>query len=130
MKNIKWAKTNTFGAIRTAVLPALFVGTAAGIFTFGETVSESIRGVDDATNALYGGGLLGLFLGGYSRRPNIALASSLGIGATMFLVKFSGGLYGDREAHSRKMYSELPKQHVESEELKALKAKYPKFQDI
>merc|ERR1712232_1367369 len=27
MKNIKWAKTNTFGAIRTAVLPALFVGT-------------------------------------------------------------------------------------------------------
>lgn len=130
MKNIKWAKTDTFGALRTAVLPALFVGTAAGLYSFGEATSEMLRGVDDSTNALYGGGLAGLFLGGASRRPNIAFASSLLIGTSMFLLKFSGDIFGQREEHTRKMFSELPRQHVESDELKALKDKYPKFQNM
>jgi len=131
LKTIKWAQTNTFQAFRTAFVPALFVGTAAGIYTVGECMGETLNGdKDDPMNALYGGAMAGAFLGAKSRRPVIAAATSLLLGLGMFTVASGGPVYGDREAQTRKMYSELPPQHVESDELKALKEKYPKFQHI
>lgn len=129
-RTLKFAQTNFRGAARLIILPALFVGTAAGTYTVAECFAEKMRGVRDPKNALIGGAAAGAFLGAYTRRANMVAASSIFIGLTLFAVKFSGPIFADREGQTRRMKSELPPQHIESDELMALKEKYPKFKHM
>lgn len=85
----------------------------------------------DAWNTLVAGAVGGGVIGMTTGKPNIVIATAIGMGLFMTACDLTGAktLYYEEESeHKRNGF--LPKQHKESETLAHLKEIYPKFKDL
>jgi hypothetical protein len=119
--------------IGKVIQPCVLLGVAATTYTLAECTIESTRQSKDAWNAVYAGMLTGFIVGGLTRkRFDTATACALGTGLFMGLADLCGPGMNWNKSHGIKKDSPavLPKTHVESPELAALKEMYPKFKDL
>lgn len=121
-----------FRAVMRAVArPATLFAASAGAYAATECVAGSVRDRDDSWNSMIGGAMAGAVIGSTTGRFDIMTACAVGTGLLLFAVDFSGpDTVWDKDALNHKMHGVLPEQHRESEELAALKEKYPKFKDL
>lgn len=87
--------------------------------------------VKDPWNSLVAGMAGGAVIGLTTGRPQIVAAAAIGMGLFMAAMDISGPttVY-DEPALNYKRMGVLPKQHVESEALAALKEKYPQHKNL
>ena len=115
---------------RAIARPSLFMAVAGATFTAVECAAETIRGSQDSWNSMYGGMAAGALIGAKTKRADIMTSAAIALGLTMLMVDFTGPL--DRPMNDemkKKMYGVLPTKHSQSDELRALKEKFPKFKD-
>jgi hypothetical protein len=117
---------NTF--LRPTVAFSVVNLTFAGV----ESLLEEIRGSHhkDPWNAAFAGAAAGFVLGGFlARRVDVATCTALGTGLIMGAVDFNGpNIVCDPAMESaRKFPAKINATFQESDELKALKEKYPAY---
>jgi len=124
--------TTLRGVLRCMSYPALYFSAAAASFALGECVAETLRNDKKGPfNAFCGGAVAGVVMGSISKRFDVMGATAIGTGVVCAVFDFAGDDWVvDRPTVYKKVLGELPKKHVESEELIALKEKYPKFKDL
>ena len=110
----------------------MWAALTAGAFTATECAMEAARNeTQDHWNSLVAGAVGGGVIGMTTGKPNIVVATAIGMGLVMTAVDLSGAttVY-DEAALEHKRNGLLPKQHKESEALASLKELYPKFKDL
>jgi Tim17/Tim22/Tim23/Pmp24 family len=99
-----------------------------------ECLFESVRdpeGTSKHWNSAAGGFAAGMVMGAMTKRIDVALVSGLGNSLLMFGVQFHGLHYvTDPHQMAMKIAGKWPTQWKESNELAALKEKYPEFKDL
>jgi len=85
----------------------------------------------DAWNSLVAGMAGGAVIGMTNGRPQVVAATAIGMGIFMAVLDLSGPktVFNEEELDYKRM-GLLPKQHVESEALAALKEKFPQPKDL
>ncbi len=85
----------------------------------------------DPWNSLVAGVAGGTVIGLTNGRPQVVAATAFGMGLFMACLDLSGPktVTNEKELEYKRL-GVLPKQHVESEALMALKDKYPKYKDL
>eukprot|EP00956_Cyclotella_meneghiniana_P032926 scaffold92183_cov77-Cyclotella_meneghiniana.AAC.2 len=125
--------TSKFHTIsRTMLRPAMWAAITAGAFTATQCSMEAARNeTQDHWNSLVAGAVGGGVIGMTTGKPNIVIATAIGMGLFMTAVDLSGAktVY-DEDYLDHKRNGLLPKQHKESDTLAALKELYPKFKDL
>lgn len=119
--------------MRRLLSPPILFSTVAATYTIMESNSESLRQKADPWNAAVGGGFAGLLIGLLTKRMDKVMPAALGCSVVMATIDgFGLGMKFVEEAMAEKKASSVvnPKKHQESEELVALKEKYPKFKDL
>lgn len=110
----------------------MWAALVAGSFTATECAMEAARNeTQDHWNSLVAGAVGGGVIGMTTGKPNIVIATAIGMGLFMTALDLSGPktvYYEKQLEHKRNGF--LPKQHKESEDLAALKELYPKFKDL
>lgn len=123
--------TYIFRALRGPVMMGAAVTTT---FALTECLVEQLRDpAKESThwNAVAGGAAAGLVMGSLTKRVDIMSSAALGMGLFMGMVEYNGQTYiSDKELAKTKWNTQLPAFEKESEELKALKEKYPEFKDM
>lgn len=125
-------RTDYRAVARTVMRPAMWFSLVAGTFTATECAMEAARNeVKDPWNSLVAGMAGGAVIGLTTGRPQIVAAAAIGMGLFMAAMDISGPttVY-DEPALNYKRMGVLPKQHVESEALAALKEKYPQHKNL
>jgi len=118
---------------RTISRPAFWMSAACATFASVECLAESARGKKDPWNASIGGMAAGLVAAATTKRADIMTSTALGLGLFMFALDFTGEstIHESSQMELRdKMYGILPKVHKESDDLAALKEKYPETKDL
>ena len=120
---------------RTAFLPSLYVATIGSTYLGVQALSYQIRGVNDCWNAVNGGFCAGVIMGSVTKRADQAFLTGLGIAFVGLIGDFykrnSGSLFAwDKENAMQRRNGVRPYQHRESEELMALKEKYPQHRNL
>lgn len=119
--------------MRAIARPSFWMASAATAFAAAECTAEAARGKSDSFNAAIGGMAGGFVMGAMSKKPGIAVSSSLAMGLFMFAMDMTGpsAVFGDNQAEvTNRMYAHMPKTHEESSALASLKEKYPSFKDL
>ena len=122
-------KTNITAVVSKAARPAIWMSAVGATFAFSECVMEAMRNKKDAYNASFGGMAAGLVLGSITRRFDVMTSTALGLGLVMGVFDMMGPEANWNRAHGKddpkKVF--MPVEFEESDELKGLKEKYPKF---
>jgi len=117
--------------VRMVSRPALWFSAAGGSFAAAECLAESARGKEDSWNSVIGGAIAGAVIGSKTGRFDIMTATAVGMGLFLGILDFSGpDTVWNKDELRYKMHGVLPQKHRESEDLAALKEKYPKFKDL
>mmetsp|Transcript_23747 Transcript_23747/g.27355 ORF Transcript_23747/g.27355 Transcript_23747/m.27355 type:complete len:193 (+) Transcript_23747:86-664(+) len=123
-------KTSLAAVGRSIVGPSIWMAAACAAFSFGECTAETMRGKRDSMNAGIGGALCGLVMGSIFRRADLMASSALGMSVVMFSVDYNGP---SLEVHpietSARTVGEVTLPFQESDALKDLRAKYPKYKN-
>jgi len=123
-----------FRAVSRALsTPIMWFAGAGAAFASTECLAEAARGTSDPWNAVVGGLFGGAVCGSMTRRFDIMTSAALGTALLMGLNEFHGPDTVYRSHYpeaAHKTHGLLPKQHAESEDLTALKEKYPKWKNI
>ena len=125
-------RTN-FRALGTTIMrPAMWFSLTAGTFTAVECAMEAARNeTQDAWNSLVAGMAGGAVIGLTNGRPQVVAATAIGMGIFMACLDYSGPkTVTDEKELAYKRNAWLPKQHVESEALAALKEKFPQHKEL
>jgi hypothetical protein len=110
----------------------MWAALTAGAYTATECAMEAVRNeTQDYWNSLVAGAVGGGVIGMTTGKPNIVIATAIGMGLVMASVEVSGPktCYYPEELDYKKN-GLLPKQHKESDDLAALKELYPKFKHL
>ena len=110
----------------------MWFSLTAGTYTAVECAMEAARNeTQDYFNSLIAGMAGGAVIGLTNGRPQVVAATAIGMGIFMMAVDFSGSktVWNEKEL-DHKITDVLPKQHVESEALAALKEKFPQHKDL
>jgi uncharacterized membrane protein YebE (DUF533 family) len=95
---------------------------------------EQVRDESKAStyvNAATAGAVAGAIIGSMSKRLDVMSATALALGMAMGMVDYNGSTtVSDLEHAKVKWELSLPKKHVESTQVAALKDKYPEFKDL
>lgn len=114
--------------------PMMWTTAVCGVFSLTECLVEQLRDETKQSthwNAAIAGAASGLVMGSLTRRLDIMATSALGMGILMGCVEFNGQTYvSDLEYAEYKWNGRAPLQQVESDELKALKEKYPEYKHL
>eukprot|EP00978_Attheya_sp_CCMP212_P004606 scaffold10034_cov53-Attheya_sp.AAC.9 len=110
--------------------PSLWMAATAATFTGVDCLAESFRG-KNSWNAVIGGFSAGAVMGSMTKRADIMFTAGLGVAVLMGILDLSGTspVYNPEEL-KHKQFDTLPKVHVESDALRELKEKYPKFKNL
>uniref|UniRef100_A0A7S2E5G4 Mitochondrial import inner membrane translocase subunit TIM22 n=1 Tax=Ditylum brightwellii TaxID=49249 RepID=A0A7S2E5G4_9STRA len=124
-------RTDVRALTRMITRPAFLFSAAAAAFAGTECLAESARGKKDSFNSAIGGFAAGCVIGATTKRFDIMTSTGIGLGIFLFSLDYSGAATENKplELH-HKMYGMLPEKHVESDELRELKEKYPKFEHL
>lgn len=119
---------------KTTIRPVVIFGTTTVTYAFVESLFAELRGSHhkDPWNSAFGGAAAGMVLGGLlTKRFDVASMSALGTGLLMGMVDFNGpSAICDPVSQKAKHFpSKISMQFQESDELKELKDKYPKFKN-
>mmetsp|Transcript_21732 Transcript_21732/g.33165 ORF Transcript_21732/g.33165 Transcript_21732/m.33165 type:complete len:197 (-) Transcript_21732:160-750(-) len=111
--------------------PTIWLTATCMTFSLVDCMAESLREIKDPWNAVFGGIAAGLVMGSTTRRWDYMTVAAMGCGVAAGALE----LYGPYTEHDpeyirRKVYDTLPLKHEESQTLKQLKEKYPKFKDL
>lgn len=124
-------RTDFKALVRTIVRPSFFLAVTGSTFALTECTAEAFRGLekrDDGVNSLIGGIVAGAVMGAATKRFDMMAASALGTGMFMWGFAMSGiGPVWDEDELTKKVYDTLPAAHKDSDALRSLKEKYPKF---
>ena len=117
---------------KTILRPAMWFSLTAGTYTAVECAMEAARNeTQDAWNSLVAGMAGGAVIGMTNGRPQVVAATAIGMGIVMAAVELSGPkTVANEAALDHKRMGLLPKTHVESEALAALKEKYPQHKNL
>ena len=110
----------------------MWFSLTAGTYTAVECAMEAARNeTQDYFNSLIAGMAGGAVIGLTNGRPQVVAATAIGMGIFMAAVDLSGSktVWNEKEL-DHKMTGALPKQHVESDALAALKEKFPQHKDL
>ena len=115
---------------KTLARPAIWMAVTAATFTGGDCLAESFRG-KNSWNAAVAGFAAGAVMGSMTKRADIMFTAGLGVAVLMGTLDLSGTspVYNPEELF-HKQYDTLPAAHVESDALRQLKEKYPKFKNL
>uniref|UniRef100_A0A7R9WW37 NADH dehydrogenase [ubiquinone] 1 alpha subcomplex subunit 11 n=1 Tax=Craspedostauros australis TaxID=1486917 RepID=A0A7R9WW37_9STRA len=117
----------------TMLRPSIYFTAVSVTFAAVESLLEELRGSHkDPVNTASAGFAAGLVMGGFfTRRFDIAGVTGLGMSLIMGCVELNGpNLITDPEKQQKKLFPEsVPVKFEESEELFALKEKYPAYKD-
>lgn len=113
--------------------PVVMGAAVTTAFALTECLVEQLRDpAKESThwNAAVGGAAAGMVMGALTKRPDIMASSALGVGVFMGMVEYNGQTYiSNSDMANFKWNSRIPIKEKESDELKALKEKYPEFKD-
>lgn len=124
-------KTDLRALVRTMMRPAIYFASATTAYSVGLCTAESVRGKKDMWNYSWAGLLSGAVIGSISKRFDITATAALGSALFMTCIEAAGNnMIYDQETHYNKMWGTKPKVYEESEEMKGLKEKYPKFNGL
>mmetsp|Transcript_8024 Transcript_8024/g.14060 ORF Transcript_8024/g.14060 Transcript_8024/m.14060 type:complete len:189 (-) Transcript_8024:187-753(-) len=117
---------------RTILRPAMWFSLTAGTFTAVECAMEAARNdTQDTWNSIAAGMAGGAIIGMTTGSPQIVGATAIGMGVLMAAVDMSGAkTVRDEPMLEHKRMGILPKQHVESDAVKALKEQFPQHKDL
>lgn len=124
-------KTDFHAIVRGLSRPAMWMAASAGAFAAVECAAESARGRKDSWNAFWGGMAAGAVIGATTKRFDIMFSTALGTGLLVAALDFHGPNV-EREPFQlrEKMHGVLPVKHQESDALRSLKEKYPKWENL
>lgn len=111
----------------------MWFSLTAGTFTAVECAMEGARNeTQDAWNSLVAGMTGGAVIGMTTGSPQIVGATAIGVGLFMAAVDISGPktVTDEHLLDGHKRMGMLPKQHVESDALAALKEKFPQHKNL
>lgn len=116
--------------------PAVYFSLIGITFAAVESVLEDVRnnhsGFKSPWNSAAAGFCSGVVMGGfYTRRFDIASMTGVGIGMLMGAMEFNGPtMIVDPETQQKKLFPDtVPTVYTESEDLSALKEKYPAYKN-
>ena len=116
---------------RSLLRPAVWFAVVGATFSAVECMAQSARNKDDSWNATIGGMATGLVMGSIFKRFDYMTCSALGMGLLMGVLDYSGPNTSAKPQEAyEKLYGVMPKTFKESEDLEALKEKYPKYKDL
>jgi predicted lipid-binding transport protein (Tim44 family) len=124
-----------FTSVRTVATsllrPAVWFAVVGATFSAADCMAQSARNKDDSWNAAIGGMAAGFVMGSIFKRFDYMTSSALGMGLLMGVLDWTGPNTSSKpEEAFEKMYGVMPETHQESNELAALKEKYPKYKDL
>ena len=123
--------TSVRSAARSVGRPALWFALVGSTFSAVDCFAESARNQQDSWNAVYGGMAAGLVMGSITRRIDYMTVTSLAMGLVMGALDYSGPDTTAKPMEVKsKMHNVMPETHVESDDLAALKAKYPQYKHL
>lgn len=129
-KGVIIQKTSFAAVGRSLMRPAVWCALAGCAFSAVDCIVESSRNKKDHWNSVAGGMAAGLVVGATTKRFDIMTTTALGMGLLLGVMDGLGGAtVADPIKVRHKQRDVLPAQHQESEALKGLKEKYPKFAD-
>jgi hypothetical protein len=116
----------------TTIKPAVTFSAVTLTYAAAESRFEELKGSHhkDPWNSAFAGAAAGMVLGGFlARRFDVATLTALGTGLLMGMVDFNGpSILCDPETEKARHFpSKVATKFDESENLKALKEKYPEF---
>lgn len=125
-------RTDFRAVARTIMRPAMWFALTAGTFTAVECAMEAARNeTQDYLNSLVAGMAGGAVIGMTNGRPQVVAATAIGMGILMTALELSGPTTVWNESElDHKRNDCLPKQHVESDALTALKEKFPQHKNL
>lgn len=123
--------TSIRSAARSVGRPALWFALVGSTFSAVDCFAETARNKQDSWNAVLGGMAAGLVMGSITRRVDYMTVTSLAMGLVMGGLDYSGPDTTAKPMEAvQKMHDVLPKTHVESNDLAALKQKYPQYKHL
>jgi len=131
-------KLSTFTLLTRVMTPVVAFTAVAATYTIAEGNSESIRAKKDPWNAAFGGAAAGVIIGILTKRMDKVAPCALGCALVMAGVDAFGigmmYLQEFTDEHAERKEKDAGKtdsgRHTESDELAALKEKYPNFKDL
>lgn len=120
-------------ALQVVTKPGLFCAGVAATYAGVECLSAGFRGDGKVSpkDSILAGMAAGFMMASTTKRFDMMAASAIGTGIMMGCMEFNGpDIITDHEKYNTKIFGSLPKTHVESEDLAALKDKYPKWKDL
>ena len=118
-------------AARSVFRPALWFAIVGSTFSAVDCFAETARNKRDSWNAVFGGMAAGLVMGSVTKRIDYMTVTSLAMGLVMGAVDYSGPDTTAKPMEvKKKMHDVLPQTHQESQDLAALKEKYPKYKNL
>jgi len=118
-------------AARSVMRPALWFALVGSTFSAVDCFAETARNKKDSWNAVLGGMATGLVMGSVTKRVDYMTVTSLAMGLVMGAVDYSGPHTTAKPMEvKKKMHDVMPETHAESEDLAALKEKYPKYKHL
>jgi hypothetical protein len=103
-------------------------------FSLTECIIESMRDEEKKStwvNAGVAGAVTGALMGSMSKRIDMMAISALGFEIFMCMVEYNGQTFQLKDYHFQQNWTpSIPPGEKESDEVKALKAKYPDFKDL
>lgn len=126
-------KTDFRAVGRTILRPAMWFSLTAGTYTAVECAMEASRNeTQDVWNSLVAGMAGGAVIGMTSGRAQVVAATAIGMGLALAAVDLSGPktVWDEELLDGHKRQGLLPKKHVESEALAALKEEFPQHKNL
>lgn len=124
-------KTDVRAVARAVFRPALWMAAAGAAFAAVECFAAEARQKNDSWNSVMGGMAAGAVIGATTKRFDLMTSSAMGFGLLIGILDYSGpDTVRDPFELKSKMYDVLPATHKESEAIKGLKEKYPKFKNL
>jgi hypothetical protein len=127
-------KTDLMYVIRGCKAPVMWGALVCATFSLTECIVESMRDEEKKStwvNAGVAGAVTGALMGSMSKRIDIMSVSALGFGIFMSMVEYNGQTFQLKDYHIQQNWiPSIPPGEKESDEVKALKAKYPDFKDL
>uniref|UniRef100_A0A6V0YZ03 Uncharacterized protein n=1 Tax=Thalassionema nitzschioides TaxID=33649 RepID=A0A6V0YZ03_9STRA len=125
-------RTSTSQLLGKVMRPTVILGGVCATYSLAECTFEGIRNEKDSWNSAYAGGVAGFVIGGLTKRFDYATACAVCTGMGMAVIDMFGLGMNYARAHypDQPPATMRPDTYQESDELIALKEKYPKFKHL
>lgn len=124
--------TQASALLRVMARSCFWLSSTTMSFAAAECTAEAVRGTSDSWNSVIGGFAGGAVLGAVSKRFDIMFSAAVGTSIIMGCLDFSGPHTvhpNTKDELANRIHGHLPVKHKESNELAALKEKYPEFKN-